>query len=56
MNGNGIESLLKTIRAQKARCRCILLAENIQQQQEARAAGVDVVLLLMGTNGGNGRW
>jgi DNA-binding NarL/FixJ family response regulator len=44
MNGNGIESLLKTIRVQKAGCRCILLAENIQQQQEAIAAGVDVVL------------
>jgi DNA-binding NarL/FixJ family response regulator len=39
MNGKGIESLLKTIRVQKAGCRCILLAENIQQQQEARAAG-----------------
>ena len=43
--GEGTGTLLKQIKATWPLTRCIVLANDVPQQQEAEAAGADVVLL-----------
>ncbi len=43
-NGNGPSTVVKLIKAEGSQSRCLVLADNIQQQQQAKAAGADVVL------------
>ena len=43
--GEGTATLLKQIKATWPLTRCIVLANDVRQQQEAEAAGADVVLL-----------
>lgn len=43
--GDEIWRILRQIKAQWPRIRCVVLAENDQQQREAQAAGADAVFL-----------
>jgi len=43
--GNEIWRTLKQIKAQWPKIRCVVLAENEQQQRDAQAAGADAVFL-----------
>ncbi len=43
-NGNGPSTVVKLIKAGGSQSRCLVLADNIQQQQQAKAAGADVAL------------
>jgi DNA-binding NarL/FixJ family response regulator len=43
--GNGAGTVLKEIRTSWPSTRCIILADDIRHQQEAEAAGADVVLI-----------
>ncbi len=43
-NGNGRSTMVKLIKAEGTQSRCLVLADNIQQQQQATIAGADVVL------------
>ena len=42
---NGAGTVLKEIKTRWPSTRCIALADDVQQQQEAEAAGADVVLI-----------
>ncbi len=44
-NGNGPSTVVKLIKAEGSQSRCLVLADNIQQQQQATIAGADVALL-----------
>ena len=43
--GEGAQRVMQQIRSRWPLTRCIALADNVQQQQEARVAGADVVLI-----------
>jgi DNA-binding NarL/FixJ family response regulator len=43
--GEGSSSLVRWIKGEGNRCRCLVLADDVQQQRKARAAGADLVLL-----------
>ena len=43
--GEGAASVLQQIRANGSQSRCLVLADDAQQQREARNAGADVALL-----------
>jgi DNA-binding NarL/FixJ family response regulator len=43
--GEGVPSVLKRIKANGSQSRCLVLADSVQQQREAQAAGADVALL-----------
>jgi DNA-binding NarL/FixJ family response regulator len=43
--GNELDTVLRWIRAEQPRVRCIVLADNARQQREAKVAGADAVLL-----------
>jgi DNA-binding NarL/FixJ family response regulator len=43
--GDEVWTVLKGIKAEGSQTRCIVLADNIQQQQVAKAAGADYALL-----------
>jgi DNA-binding NarL/FixJ family response regulator len=43
--GNEAWTMLRQIKAEWPQARCTVLADNVQQQQEATAAGADAVLL-----------
>ena len=43
--GNGAGTVLKEIRTRWPLTRCIVLADDVQQQQESEAAGADAVLI-----------
>jgi DNA-binding NarL/FixJ family response regulator len=43
--GDGVGAVLRGIRAEGSEVRCIVLADNARQQQEAKVAGADAVLL-----------
>ena len=42
---NGISHAVRSIKTVGGRSRCLVLADDIQQQQEAQAAGADVALI-----------
>lgn len=42
---DGISHIVRSIKAVGDRSRCLVLADDIQQQQEAQAAGADVALI-----------
>jgi two-component system nitrate/nitrite response regulator NarL len=42
---SGALSLVRMIKAEGIRSRCLVLADDVQQQQEARSVGADVALL-----------
>ena len=43
--GEGARRIMQQIRSTRPLTRCIALADDVQQQQEARVAGADVVLI-----------
>jgi DNA-binding NarL/FixJ family response regulator len=45
LSGNGVLHIPRQIKAMEAQSRCLILADNIQQQREAIIAGADAVLI-----------
>jgi DNA-binding NarL/FixJ family response regulator len=43
--GNEVDAVMQRLRAECPQVRCIVLADNARQQQEAKVAGADAVLL-----------
>ena len=43
--GSEMDAVLRRIKAERPQVRCIVLADNARQQQEAKVAGADAVLL-----------
>ncbi len=43
--GEGAQVVMQQIQSRSPRTRCIALADDVQQQQDAQAAGADVVLI-----------
>jgi len=43
--GEEVSTVLKQIKANGSQSRCLVLVDNVQQQQEAKSAGADAVLL-----------
>jgi DNA-binding NarL/FixJ family response regulator len=44
LSGDKVSTVVKMIKANGSRSRCLVLVDNVQQQQEAESAGADVVL------------
>ena len=45
LSGNEASTVVREIKGSDSPSRCLVLADNVQQQQEAQAAGADVALL-----------
>ena len=45
LSGNGVATVVRMIKTERAKIHCLVLADDVQQQQEAKSAGADVALL-----------